>query len=294
MNTFKQTLCRLLACRVRVWLATGLLMLLLAPPLKAQPARAPAAGAAGVPASPALEPEPSLLLSVRQWVALQRSLRPEQVQLAPLDARLKVQPCTQALAMDLPMASADTIRVRCPDPVWQLYLRVQAILPLPGGPAPERPAFASASPAQPLTPAQTPVQAQAAVQRDIRRPVVVAAQGLVRGMTLQSSDVRLQEMVLPPTAGTYMDQIAEVMHSEVLRDVPAGTPVRRSDLRPLVLVKRGQQVQLQIGKNTGFVISARVEAMQDGRLGEPIKLKNNESGRMLSGVVRGPGLVEGN
>ena len=29
-------------------------------------------------------------------------------------------------------------------------------------------------------------------------------------------------------------------------------------------------------------------------MGEQIKLKNNESGRILSGVVRGPGVVEGN
>lgn len=292
MNTIKQTLCRLLACLVRAWLAAGLLLMLLAPPLKAQPARAPAAAAS--PASPAVEPEQLLLQSVRQWVAQQRSVRPEQVQLAPLDARLKVQPCTRPLAMDLPMASAETVRVRCPEPVWQLYMRVQSIMPLPGGPAADRLALASLSPGQPPTQVQAQVQAQAAVPRDIRRPVVVAVQGLVRGMTLQASDVRLQEMVLPPTAGTYIDQIAEVLHSEVLRDVPAGVPVRRSDLRPLVLVKRGQLVQLQIGKNTGFLISARVEAMQDGRLGEQIKLKNNESGRTLSGVVRGPGLVEGN
>jgi flagellar basal body P-ring formation protein FlgA len=36
-----------------------------------------------------------------------------------------------------------------------------------------------------------------------------------------------------------------------------------------------------------------VEAMQDGRFGEQIKLKNPESGRILSGVVKGPGTVTG-
>jgi len=52
-------------------------------------------------------------------------------------------------------------------------------------------------------------------------------------------------------------------------------------------------VQLNVGKSTGFMVSARVEALQDGRMGEVIKLKSPESGRMLSGVVRGPNLVEG-
>jgi flagella basal body P-ring formation protein FlgA len=52
-------------------------------------------------------------------------------------------------------------------------------------------------------------------------------------------------------------------------------------------------VQILIGQGQGFQIAARVEALQDGRFGEQIKLKNPESGRILSGVVRGPGAVTG-
>jgi len=87
--------------------------------------------------------------------------------------------------------------------------------------------------------------------------------------------------------------VAQVQHAELLRDIPAGTALRISDLRPLVLVKRGQLVQLTVGKSSGFMVSARVEALQDGRMGEHIKLKSPESDRMISGVVRGPGVVEG-
>ncbi len=276
MNPFKQSLCRLIRSLVRSVLVVGVLLSVLAPTVKAQatrPAATPAAAGAPALATEA-SPEQWLIQAVQQWVAGQRSLRPEQVQLAPLDARLRVQACAVPLRMDLPMASSETVRVRCPEPVWQLFMRVQAIQPVAGMPVPQ--------------PAQT------AAEKEIRRPVAVASRALVRGMTVQADDVRLQDMVLPPSAGAYIDQLAEVMHSEVLRDVPAGSPVRRSDLRPLVLVRRGQLIQLQVGKSPGFVVSARVEAMQDGRLGEQIKLKNNESGRILSGLVRGPGMVEGN
>jgi len=34
-----------------------------------------------------------------------------------------------------------------------------------------------------------------------------------------------------------------------------------------------------------------VEAQQDGHMGEQIRLKNTESGRLLSGVVTGPNAV---
>jgi len=33
--------------------------------------------------------------------------------------------------------------------------------------------------------------------------------------------------------------------------------------------------------------------LQDGRMGEQIKLKNPESGRILTGVVKGPNAVDG-
>jgi flagella basal body P-ring formation protein FlgA len=52
-------------------------------------------------------------------------------------------------------------------------------------------------------------------------------------------------------------------------------------------------VLLSVGQSTGFQISARVEAMQDGRYGEQITLKNRESGRLLSGMVKGPNQVQG-
>jgi flagella basal body P-ring formation protein FlgA len=52
-------------------------------------------------------------------------------------------------------------------------------------------------------------------------------------------------------------------------------------------------VLMSVGQQQGFQISARVEAMQDGRFGEQIKLKNRDSGRELSGRVQGPNQVMG-
>jgi len=79
----------------------------------------------------------------------------------------------------------------------------------------------------------------------------------------------------------------------VVRDVRSDAPLRSIDIRPMVLVKRGQMVLISVGQNQGFQISARVEALQDGRFGDQIKLKNKESGRILTGQVRGPNLVDG-
>ncbi len=273
MNQMKQSLCRrwaTQACRVGLWL---FMVGWLAQAGWATAARArPDAQPPQPVAAPALTPEAYLSQSVTQWVGRQQGIPPDQVQMQPLDPRVKVQACARPLNIDLPFSSAQTVRVRCPEPVWQLYVQVQTA-------APDGRASAF-------------VSGQQVGAGEQRRLVLVTAGALSRGMTVQAQDLRVQQVSVP-AGGVYLDNPSDAVHAEVLRDLPAGTPLRRSDLRPSVLVKRGQVVQLSIGQSQGFMVSARVEALQDGRMGEHIKLKNPESGRTLSGVVRGPNLVEG-
>lgn len=273
MSPIKQTLCRRLSlqfARTTAWLAW--LLLLAAVPAWVGPALANTAKTKPAAAAPAATPDQVLTQSVQQWVAKQQGGQPEQVQLMPLDNRVRVQSCARPLQMDNPFASQETVRVRCSEPAWQLYVRLQ--------PASRQ---ASAHPA-----AQNPGAAGEA-----RRPVVVASLSLVRGMTVQPSDVRVQSVVLPPGGGAFLEDVSEALHSELLRDIPPGTPLRKTDLRPLVLVKRGQLVQLTVGRSAGFLVTAHVEALQDGRMGEQVKAKNPDSGRVLTAVVKGPSTLEG-
>ena len=73
----------------------------------------------------------------------------------------------------------------------------------------------------------------------------------------------------------------------------AGVPLRGHDVRRAVVVKQGQSVTLTVGQGNGFSITARVEAMQDGKIGDQIRLKNPESGRLLTGIVTGPNAARG-
>ena len=221
---------------------------------------------AAIPTTPAA----ALHKAVVDWVAQTQSVAAESVVLAPMDPRLQVKACASPLAMDLPFASPDTIRVRCAQPAWQLYVRVSV---------PGRVASAGPGKAEPA-----PVQ---------KRQVLVAAGPLQRGMSLTAAHVRLAEVDTSGMPANVLEQVSQVLHAEVVRDVRPDTPLRSQDIRPTVLVKRGQMVLMSIGQAQGFQISARVEAMQDGRYGEQIKLKNRDSGRMLTGQVKGPNQVQG-
>jgi flagella basal body P-ring formation protein FlgA len=264
MKQTMQMLCRLLDQLVARGLLLGLVVCLFS-------ATSQAAGPSKSVVR-ADSPQDLLSTSVKNWVAQSRKVASDQVTMVPVDARVKVRGCDKPLSMDQPFASSDSVRVRCSQPVWQLYVRV------------------SVSGAQPESMAQP--RSDKPTMPD-KRWVLVATAPLQRGMSLNETHVQRVQVDTVGVPLNVLEQASEVMHAELVRDVRPGTPLRSQDIRPTVLVKRGQMVLLSVGQPQGFQISARVEAMQDGRFGEQIKLKNRDSGRELSGRVQGPNQVIG-
>ena len=212
-----------------------------------------------------------MLSQVRQWMAKGQNILPAQVEVLPLDARVMVQECALPLTIDLPFASRESVRVRCGQPIWQLYLRVQTT-----GVAPAPATTASAGAAVPT-----------------ERTTVVARQLIQRGTLLQPSmleEVSRPALGLDPQA---VSSLKDLLYGEATRDLTAGQVLRSADIRRAVLVKQGQSALMSVGQDKGFQITVRVEALQDGRMGEQIRLKNPDSGRLLTGTVTGPNAVRG-
>jgi flagella basal body P-ring formation protein FlgA len=126
--------------------------------------------------------------------------------------------------------------------------------------------------------------------------VVVATQLLQRGTVLTADMLQEVDALMPANGQVDAAQLTSVKDAhmaELTRDVPAGTPLKTHDIRRAVLVKMGQQVLMTVGNGSDFQIRVRVEALQDGRMGDQVKLKNAESGKSMSGVVTGPNAVKG-
>ena len=117
--------------------------------------------------------------------------------------------------------------------------------------------------------------------------VLTSTQFLKRGTILDPSMFVGTEVALQPSEMAALSNPKDVANMELLRDLPANTPLKSFDLKPMVMIKRGQQVIVSIGEGKGFLISIRAESLQDGQLGDQIKLKNTESGRSISAVVTG-------
>jgi flagella basal body P-ring formation protein FlgA len=205
----------------------------------------------------------SLQKQAQQWAGAHPSFQGKQVQIVPIDPRITVQNCQQNLQFEQPFPNQPAIRVRCAQPTWQLFVNFNT------------------------GPTITPANRNSSITPTLHK-VLVSKELLKRGTVITPDMFSYAEM---PTAGMENQVISDtnlLKNMELVRDLTPNTPLRSYDVKTAVLVKRGQEVQVTAGEGQGFSITMRAEALQDGGLGEQIRLKNVESGRSLHGVITGP------
>jgi flagella basal body P-ring formation protein FlgA len=199
----------------------------------------------------------------QQWAATHPSFQGKPVQVVPVDPRITVQNCQQNLQFEHPFPNQPAVRVRCAQPAWQLFVNLNT------------------------GQATAPVHRAGAVAPVLHK-VLVSKELLKRGTVITPEMFSYAEM---PAAGMENQIISDtklLKNMQLVRDLTPNTPLRSYDVKTAVLVKRGQEVQVTAGEGQGFSITMRAEALQDGGLGEQIRLKNVESGRSISGVITGP------
>ena len=236
--------------------------------------------------SPQLGSQASMFNQVKSWMAETHKVKSEEVSIAPLDPRVQIQACSKSLSVDHPFSSKDTVRVRCVDPVWQVYLQV-AMPPPPPPPS----NTAATNSGKPLVAGASNTPAAVAVP--IVKTVVVPKRLIQRGTIIEAEMLEEVKQTGGNVDNSMLQSLKDALTAEAVRDLSAGQALRSSDIRRAILVKQGQLVTMNVGEKSGFLITVRVEALQDGRMGEQVKLKNTESGRQISGVVVGPNLVRG-
>jgi flagella basal body P-ring formation protein FlgA len=214
----------------------------------------------------------------RQFVMDTYQLDAPLVSIQPMDSRIKMQTCKQDIVFDQPYGNKQSVRARCAEPVWQHFVMVQVKTGIS---------------AQLASTTQSQSQSQAQAQT-VNKMVWVSSQSLKRGTVVQPGMFKSSEISVAAQETRFVSDERELVNTELLRDLPANTPVKMQDLKPSALVKRGQQVTVAVGgEGKGFLITVKAEAQQDGLLGEQIRLKNPESGRSLTAVVTGINMARG-
>ena len=206
----------------------------------------------------------------KQFVMDTYKLEAGLVTIQPMDSRIKMNTCAQDIVFDQPYGNKQSVRARCAQPVWQHFVMVQVKTGLGAQ-------FTNASQTNAVT-----------------KLVWVSNQSIKRGTTVQPGMFKNTEITVPAHETRFVSDERELANTELLRDLPANTPLKMQDLKPATMVRRGQQVTVAVGgEGKGFLITMKAEAQQDGLLGEQIRLKNPESGRSLTAVVTGMNMARG-
>ena len=226
-------------------------------------------GAALAQNSPASPGWAALEQGAKQFVIDTYKVAAPSVNILPMDHRIKFEACSQDIVFDQPFGNKQSVRAKCTQPVWQHFVMVQ---------------MRSGLGAQIATATQN---------NTVTRMVWVSTQALKRGVTLQPGLFKPMEQSVSAHETRYVSDERELLNTELLRDLPANTPLKLQDLKATTMVKRGQQVTVAVGEGKGFLITVKAEAQQAGLLGDQIRLKNPESGRSLTAVVTGVNMARG-
>jgi flagella basal body P-ring formation protein FlgA len=230
----------------------------------------------------------------RQWVAGQEGVQADAVEFLALDKRITASPCTEPLAIDKPFGGSKTLRVRCLSGNWQVFLQ-RADGGRPKAANEKAPSSAEWSGKGIFVQTQqgkVVVRSESTASRvapkaESTQMVVVAKQNLVAGQALEPGAFALEKRVIEGNPSNFFLQPDGLEFSELMRDVKAGEPIRQRDLKKALLVKRNHVVQYMVSSTPGLQITVQLQSMDDGRIGDQIRLKNLDSGKVMSGLVVG-------
>jgi len=121
-------------------------------------------------------------------------------------------------------------------------------------------------------------------------PVAVAAGDLPRGAVITLKDLRLDERDITGLRQPYLE-IPPLLGMGARRAIKAGEVLQKGMLATLPVVRRGELVTLTV-RSAGLVLTASGVALDNGGLGETIRVRNSSSQKGVSGRITGPGKVE--
>ena len=114
--------------------------------------------------------------------------------------------------------------------------------------------------------------------------VVILTQPLQHGEILTEKHLNLVRQDVSMLHGNYLTQSESILNKQVARNLSAGTAVTQKDFVEPKIIKRGDHVLITSDK-LGIAIKMTGVAQSDGRRGQVIRVKNQNSERVINATV---------
>lgn len=188
--------------------------------------------------------------------AKKRGYESVKTEVRPLDSRLRLPQCSQALSTLTPpteqVLGPVNIGVRCSgDKPWTIYVRANV---------------------------------------SATQSVPVLARPVARGTIITSGDLLMVEQPLHSAAKGAIYDPNHIIGMELVRALDAGSQIRVNQLRLPKVVLRGQQVTL-IANFNGLDVRIQGKALKDAAAGDRVTVTNLSSGKRVEGIARTDGTV---
>ena len=121
--------------------------------------------------------------------------------------------------------------------------------------------------------------------------MAVAGRNLVRGEQISAADVALEVREVSQYRQGFVLVAEDIVGKEVKYAVTKGEAFRTSVLNSPLMIKRGDEVSVEAVAGSIRVVTNGT-AVSDGRMGQQIRVKNNQSERIVNARVVGPGKVQ--
>ncbi len=128
------------------------------------------------------------------------------------------------------------------------------------------------------------------VSIDLFDDVLVSTRPLHRGQIIDNNLVKYQKSNISRLSSGYYTRGKNLENLEASRNLARGALLTPANLRPRLMVRSGQQVTLILNYK-GLSIRSSGKALQSARIGQVVKVRNNQSHKIIEGIVSGEALV---
>ena len=181
---------------------------------------------------------------------------PPQIELGRLDSRLKLKSCPSDLEIGFTRPERDrgntSLTIRCTgDTPWKLHLPVTVRL---------------------------------------YDDVLVTRTPVSRGAAIDPEQLQTRKLEVSRIRGGYYRPGDPVDRLQARRSLPRGSALTAQTVEPRLAVRSGEQVTIRLSIR-GLDIKSRGKALQSGPIGKVIRVRNEQSGRVVEGEIIAPGQI---
>ncbi len=126
---------------------------------------------------------------------------------------------------------------------------------------------------------------------EVRVPVVVLKRPVSRWEILSTEDLAIEKRPLTRLPQDVISDPGEAVGKRVRYGLPAGRPLRASQIEVPPVIRRNQIVKI-VARSRFLTVTAKGQARQDGRPGEIIRVRNLSSKKEIYARVVSPEVVE--